>query len=52
MHDLKQINFSNISQYPAVYKDITLITNINDNLSDMIKNIRKNNYNIYEIYKN
>ena len=44
MHDLKQINFSNISQYPAVYKDITLITSIDDNLSNIVKNIRKNDY--------
>ena len=44
MHDLKQTSFSNISQYPAVYKDITLITNIDDNLSKIIKSIRKNNY--------
>ena len=39
-----KVTFNDISQYPAVYKDITLITNIDDSLSYVIKEMNNNGY--------
>jgi len=39
-----KVTFNDISQYPAVYKDITLITNIDDSLSTVIKEMNNNGY--------
>ena len=38
------ILFEEISQFPAVYKDITLITKEDDNMLDMIDNVEKSAY--------
>jgi phenylalanyl-tRNA synthetase beta chain len=45
--NLKQENkmtFTEVSQLPAVYKDITLITNIDNNILNIIDEIRKDSY--------
>ena len=39
-----KMTFIEVSQFPAVYKDITLITNIDNNISDIIDEIRKDSY--------
>ena len=39
-----KVTFTDISQYPAVYKDITLVTNIDDSLSAVIKEMNNNSY--------
>ena len=39
-----KVTFNDISQYPAVYKDITLITSIDDSLSTVIKEMNNNGY--------
>lgn len=36
--------FTEISQFPAVYKDITLMTSIDNNISKIIDEIRKDSY--------
>jgi phenylalanyl-tRNA synthetase beta chain len=36
--------FTEISQFPAVYKDITLMTNIENNILNIIDEIRKDSY--------
>mgnify|MGYP001266459494 CR=1 FL=1 len=38
------VTFSEISQFPAVYKDITLITNIDNNILKIIDEIRKDSF--------
>ena len=38
------VTFSEISQFPAVYKDITLMTNVENNILDVIDEIRKDSY--------
>ena len=42
--NINKVNYDIISQFPAVYKDITLITNIENNLSKIINDISKNSY--------
>ena len=45
--DLKRENkmtLTEVSQFPAVYKDITLITNIDNNILNIIDEIRKDSY--------
>ena len=44
LSDTNNLTYENISQFPAVYKDITLITNIDDNISNIIKELNKNSY--------
>jgi phenylalanyl-tRNA synthetase beta chain len=39
-----KMTFTEVSQFPAVYKDITLITNIDNNILNIIDEIRKDSY--------
>ena len=39
-----KISYSEISPFPAVFKDITLITKIDDNISYIIEQAQKNSY--------
>ena len=36
--------FTELSQFPAVFKDITVVTNININVSNIIDEIKKESY--------
>lgn len=38
------VKFTEISQFPAVHKDITLVTNIDDNIEKIIDELRKGSY--------
>jgi phenylalanyl-tRNA synthetase beta chain len=38
------MTFTEVSQFPAVYKDITMITNIDNNILNIINEIRKDSY--------
>ena len=42
--DSSKLTIADISQYPAVYKDITLITNIDDSISNVVKKMNENSY--------
>ena len=42
--NINKLNYDIISQFPAVYKDITLITSMENNLSKMINDINKKSY--------
>jgi phenylalanyl-tRNA synthetase beta chain len=39
-----KVVFTELSQFPAVFKDITLVTNINTNVSNIVDEIKKESY--------
>ena len=41
---LHKMSYSKISQYPAVYKDITLVCNIDEDIAYMTRNIKNKSY--------
>ena len=44
LNEESDVIFTEISQFPAVYKDITLMTNIDNNILKIIDEIRKDSY--------
>ena len=44
LSNASKISYSEISPFPAVFKDITLITKIDDNISYIIEQAQKNSY--------
>ena len=44
LSSLHKISYSKISQYPAVYKDITLECNLDEDIAYMTRNIKNKSY--------